>query len=186
VKRAARAAAWCGVTLAGAALLVAASALLALASLGVFAGPPGAWMTDLTLAGFRVRVNVLGLVRLVTLPGTAQLLAGHAARTASGTLRFARDGDALRVTCAPCRVRHPDLASVPVHFRAVVLDVRRVDDRLEASVIVDTVRVPVTARLRASSIDLAWRLPSTDLAALYRAAGDAVPEAAFARIDGTV
>jgi len=181
-----RAAAWCGAALAGAVMLVAASALLTLASLGVFATPTGAWTTEVKLAGLNVRVNVAGLVRLVTLPGTAHLLDGRSVPTRSGTLRFARDGQALRVTCAPCRLRQRDLASVPVQFRSVVLEVRRDGDALDGAVVVDTVRIPIEARLRAASIDLAWQLPPTELATVYQALGDAVPEAAFARIEGTV
>ena len=185
VTRALRPVAWCGATLAGAALLAVASALLTLASLGVFAKPSGAWTTEMAFAGVRTHVNVVGLVRLATLPGTAYLLDGRTIDTASGTLRFARDGNALRVTCAPCRVRHPDLASVPVQLHSVALEVVRSDDTLDAALVVDTLRVPLTARLRASSIDLAWQLPPTEFAALYRTLGEAVPEAAFARIEGT-
>ena len=184
--RSLRTAAWCGAALAGVVLLVVASALLTLASLGVFASPPGAWTTELEIAGLSARVNVVGLVRLATLPGTAHLLDGRSVPTRSGTLRFARDGQALRVACAPCRLRHRDLASVPVQLRSLALEVRREGDALEGAVVVDAIRIPIDARLRASSIDLAWQLPPTELGVLYRALGDAVPEAAFARIDGTV
>jgi Transglycosylase len=181
-----RAAAWCGAALAGAVLLVAASALLTLASLGVFAAPLGAWTAEMKLAGINVRVNIVGLVRLVTLPGTAHLLDGRSVLTRSGTLRFARDGQTLRVTCSPCRLRHRDLASVAVQFRSVALEVRRDGDALHGALIVDTIRIPIDARLRAASIDLAWQLPSTELGTVYRALSNAVPEAAFARIEGTV
>ena len=181
-----RLAAWCGATLAGALLLGVASALLALASLGVFASPPGAWTTELEIAGFNARMNVAGLVRLATLPGTAHLLDGRLVQTRSGTLRFARDGDALRVTCAPCRLQHRNLASGPVLLRSVELEVRREGDALDGAVVVDTIRIPFDARLRAASIDLAWQLPPTELASVNRALGDAVPEAAFAHIEGTV
>jgi len=181
-----RLAAWCGATLAGALLLGVASALLALASLGVFASPPGAWTTELEIAGFNARMNVAGLVRLATLPGTAHLLDGRLVQTRSGTLRFARDGDALRVTCAPCRLQHRNLASGPVLLRSVELEVQREGDALDGAVVVDTIHIPFDARLRAASIDLAWQLPPTELASVNRALGDAVPEAAFAHIEGTV
>jgi hypothetical protein len=181
-----RTVAWCGAALAGAALLVVASALLTLASLGVFATPTGAWTTELEFAGFNVRVNVAGLVRLATLPGTAHVLDGRKVPTRSGTLQFVRDGKALRVTCAPCRLRHHDLASVPVQFRSAALEVRREGDVLDGAVVVDTVRIPIEARLHAASIDLAWQLPSTELGTVYRVLGAAVPEAAYARIEGTV
>ena len=181
-----RTVAWCVAALAGAVLLVVASALLTLASLGVFAAPPGAWTTELAIAGINARVNVAGLVRLATLPGTAHLLDGRSVQTRSGTLRFARDGTSLRVTCVPCRLRHRDLASVAVEFRSVALEVRRDGDSLHGALVIDTIRIPIDARLRAASIDLAWQLPPTELGTVYRALGDAVPEAAFARIEGTV
>jgi hypothetical protein len=181
-----RTAAWCGAALAGTALLVAASALLALASLGVFATPAGAWTTELEFAGFHVRANVAGLVRLATLPGTAHLLDGRSLATRSGTLQFARDGQALRVTCAPCRLQHRDLASVPVELRSAALEVRREGDALDGAVVVDAIRIPIQARLLAASIDLAWQLPPTGLGTVVRALRGAVPEATFARIEGTV
>ena len=176
----------CGAALAGAALLVIASALLTLASLGVFATPAGAWTMELEFAGFHVRANVAGLVRLATLPGTAHLLDGRSATTRIGTLQFARDGTSLRVTCAPCRLRHRKLAAAPVQFRSVALEVRRDGDALDGAVVVDVIRIPFEARLRAASIDLAWQLPPTEIGTVYRVLGSAVPEAAYARIDGTM
>ena len=184
--RAPRVFAWLGVTLALATLLAASSVLLALAAVGVFATGADAWTVDWTVAGIRLRASVPGLVRLATLPGVGHLLDGRSIPTRSGTLAFTRDGAWLRVTCAPCTLRHPQLAVVPVHVRAVALDVRRDDDALDGRLVVDTVRLPFSGRLRAASIELSWQLPATDLASLYGALGDAVPEAAFARIEGTV
>jgi hypothetical protein len=181
-----RTVAWCGAALAGTVLLVIASTLLTLASLGVFAAPAGAWTTEVDIAGINTRVNVAGLVRLATLPGTAHLLDGRSILTRGGTVRFARKGTALRVSCAPCRLQHRDLASAPLQFRSVALEARRDGDSLHGAVVVDTIRIPFDARLRAASIDLEWQLPLTELEAVYRTLGDAVPEAAFARIEGTV
>lgn len=174
--------------LAVAALVVlgAGSLLLGMASVGLFATSGAAWTAELVLAGARVKVNVVGAVRLATLPGALHLLDGRTFHTRAGTLLLSREGKSLRIRCAPCRVEHADLASLPVSLRVVVLDVRRDEDRLEGELLVEDVRVALAGRLRPDSIDLAWRLPSTALAALYRAFGDAVPEAGFARIDGSV
>ncbi len=166
--------------------LVAASLLLAMASVGLFATSGDAWTTELHLAGAHVKFNVVGAVRLATLPGVAHLLDGHSFRTRAGTLGISREGGTLRIRCAPCRVQHADLASLPIDFRAVVLDVRRDEDRLEGALAIDEVRIAFQGRLRSGSADVAWQLPSTGLSALYRALGDAVPEAAFARIEGSV
>ena len=184
--RAVRVAVGLGLAFGAAVLLAASSLLLALASIGVFATSRDAWTADLSVGGGRVRVNVLGLVRLATLPGVAHVLDGRSVQTRSGPLRFARTGTGIGATCAPCRLQHPDLASVPVHIRAVALEVRREDDALDGTLIVDTVRLPFTGRLRAASIELAWQLPVTELASIYRSLGDAVPEAGYARIEGKV
>ena len=181
-----RSLAWLGTTLAVTALLTASSVLLALASVGVFATGGDAWTLGWTVAGIRLRASVPGLVRLATLPGVSHLLDGRSVSTPGGTLAFTRDGAWLRVTCAPCTLRHPHLASAPVRVRAVALEVRRDDDLLEGKLAVDTVRLSFSGRLRAASIELAWQLPATDLASLYAALADAVPEAGFARIEGTV
>ncbi len=167
-------------------LLAASSLLLALAAVGVFATSRDAWTADLAVGGASVRVNVVGLVRLATLPGVAHLLDGRSVQTHSGAVRFKRDGTRLSATCAPCRLQHPDLASVPVHIRTVTLDVRRDDDALDGTLTVDTVRLPFTGRLRPAAIELEWQLPATELASIYRALGAAVPEAGYARIEGTV
>ena len=181
-----RSLAWLGTTLAVTALLAASSVLLALASVGVFATGGDAWTMGWTVAGIRMRANVPGLVRLATLPGVSHLLDGRSVSTPGGTVAFTRDGAWLRVTCAPCALHHSQLASVPVRVRAVALDLRRDDDVIEGKLVVDAVQLPFSGRLRAASIDLAWQLPATDLASLYGALGDAVPEAGFARIEGTV
>ena len=184
--RAVRIAVGLGLPFGAAVLLAASSLLLALASIGVFATSRDAWTADLSVGGGRVRANVIGLVRLATLPGVAHLLDGRTVQTRSGPVRLARTGTGIGATCAPCRLQHPDLASVPVHIRAITLEVRRDDDALDGTLIVDTVRLPFTGRLRAASIELAWQLPVTELASTYRSLGDAVPEAGFARIEGTV
>lgn len=186
MKRPVRIALALGLACGAAVLLVASSMLLALASLGVFATSRDAWTADLPIGGRRVRVNVVGLVRLGTLPGIAHLLDGHAVQTRSGPLRFVRTGTGISVTCAPCRIQHPDLASVPVRIRAVTLEVHRDDDALDGTLTVDAVRLPFTGRLRTDSVELAWELPVTEVASIYRALASAVPEASFARIEGAV
>ena len=175
-----------GLALGAGVLLAAASLLLALASVGVFATSRDAWTSDLAIGGHRLRVNVIGVVRLATLPGVAHLLDGRSLQTRSGTVRFTRDGARLNASCAPCRLQHPDLASVPVHIRTVMFDVRRDDDALDGALTVDTVRLPFTGRLRPAAVELEWQLPATELASIYRAFGEAVPEGGFARIEGTV
>ena len=186
MKRIVQGAGWLGALLAVGGLLAASSVLLALAALGVFATRGNAWTVDVAFAGTRVRASAPGLVRLATLPGVSHVLDGRRMQTPAGTVRFTRTDGGLRASCAPCRLQHPDLASVPVQFRVVALDIRRDADVLDGAIVVDAVRLPFTGRLRAASIELAWHMPPTDLASIYEALGEAVPEAGFARIEGTV
>lgn len=186
MRRLARASAWAAGAVAVSALLAGASTLLALAAVGVFATSGAAWTADVAISGARLRLNVVGLVRLATLPGVAHLLDGRSLTTRVGALRFARDGAGVRIACGPCRVQHHALAATPVDLRAATLALRREDDALHGALSVDTVRLTFSGRLRTDGIDLAWRLPATDLQELVRALGDAVPEAAYARIEGRV
>ncbi|MGZ9031336.1 MAG: biosynthetic peptidoglycan transglycosylase, partial [Burkholderiaceae bacterium] len=175
-----------GLALGAGVLLISSSLLLALAAVGVFATTRDAWTSDLSVGGGNVRVNVVGLVRLATLPGVAHLLDGRSVHTRSGPVRFSRTATGISVTCAPCRLQHPDLALVPIDVRLVTIQARRHDDALDGTLIVDTVRVAFTGRLRSASIELTWQLPATELASIYRSLGSAVPEATLARIEGTV
>jgi hypothetical protein len=184
--RLARVAVACALGLAAAAPVAVASAVLALASLGVLTTSAPAWTTELRVAGLALRVNVVGLVRLATLPGVVHLLDGRTLPTRQGTVSFAREGDRLRARCAPCQVRHPELAARPLQLRSVALDVARSADRLDGNLTIDGVRIPFVARLRAGSIEVDWWLPPTELAQLLAAVDSAVPEAAFARIEGEV
>ena len=132
-----------------------------------------------------MKVNVVAAVRLATLPGALDLLDGHAVETRAGTLRLSRRGRSLQIRCDPCRLQHADLASVPVTV-PVVLELRRDEDLLVGLLAAEDVRISFNGRLRSDSIELAWRLPSTELTALYRVLREAVPEAALARIEGSV
>jgi hypothetical protein len=184
--RAARFAACVGAGAAAAALLPAFSLLLALASLGVFATARDSWTTVLPVGRFGITVNVVGLIRLATLPGATHLLDGRSLNTRHGVVAFTREGPALRITCAPCRLEHAELAATPLLLRSIALELRREDDRLEGRLAVDRVDVAFTGQLRTGGIDVTWRLPATELARLFGALGDAVPEAAFARMEGSV
>ena len=177
---------WSGAAMAIAGLLAASSILLALAAVGVFTTSGEAWTTDVRFAGIRLELNVIGLVRLATLPGVTPLLDGRSLATRVGTLRLAAHGSGLRIACAPCRLEHPDFAAASVQIRSAALAVSRDDDALEGVLIVDQVRIPFSGRMRAASVELAWKLPPTDLALVYAALGDGVPEAAYARIEGSV
>jgi len=179
------------------ALVIAAAGLLPLIGVGgalgvtmfangVFATAAPAWSTEVRWAGHSVRVSVPGLMRLATAPGVAHLIDGRALQTPAGRIAFRRDGAALIARCAPCRWQHDALASVPLVLTSVELRAERSGALITGWLSVDQLRVDYTAELAADRIRLRWQLPPTELRQVYAALATVVPEAAVARIEGTV
>jgi hypothetical protein len=178
----------------GAVSVIAAGAVAAfvLAASGVFDRRPGAWTVPLKpVPGVTIDANVSGLLRLVTSPLGMRLLDGRITTTAVGTLSFSRDGEALLIRCAPCRLDHASIASRTVALPPTELRIARrsgaesnnvLDLRL-SSVALDGTAV---ATLAPTGVTVQWQLPSVQLSALYRALVDAVPEARAAQISGTL
>lgn len=175
-------------------LAVAVIALTASAS-GVLNTRPGTWTESLRVAaGVTLDVNVPGALRLATSPLGRRLLDGHQVNGSLGLVRFKREGDALLIRCAPCRLSHPELSDRPVSMRALELRlVRAVDrhgaaanDRLDGRLSAGDVQVEFSAGLRHTGIEVDWSLPATEIAALYTQLGDAIPEARHARIEGRI
>jgi len=163
-----------------------------LATSGVFDRRPGAWTVPVRpLPGITVEANVAGLVRLATSPIGLRLLDGHTRTTRIGRLRFSRERDTLVMRCAPCRIDAPRLADRTVALPPIEL---RATQRagIESNRLVDLrasthdLGVDAVAQLSPAGIDLAWSLPATAIAGIYRVFADAVPEARIARIDGHV
>ncbi len=182
---------WPGLLAAGVALgLVAVVSVLVLAAAaaGALTTPPGAWVVRLApLPGAAIRVSVPGLARLATSPTGLRLLDGRAVTTRFGELHLARDGGALRVVCAPCRFDDARLAAQTVRIDRLQLRLTQADERTLAGELEGGgVHVQFTARLQPERIDIDWRLPPTELAAVYRLFGSVVPEAHLARIDGRI
>ena len=181
-----RVAIWTAGGILGLLFLGAASALLALASIGVFATGPGLWTTDVRIAGVTLQLNVPALLRLATLPGIAQLLDGRSFATSAGAVHLLRDGRMLRLRCAPCRLQHADVAAGPVQVRSIDLTIARRDDALDGTLTIDGVAISYSGRLRPDGVTIAWELAPTEFARIVAAFGDAVPESSFARIEGRV
>lgn len=169
----------------GTSVVLAGALLLAPLSTGVLATSEPAWTTEVRIIDRAAAVNVPGLVRFATAPGVARLLDGRTLNTRAGRLRFGRDGSALQVQCAPCRLSHPDLSSAPVTIRAVQLTIERSGDEVTGTLAIDALQIPLTARLASDRIDVRWDLPTADLADFYRVFGAAIPETRHAHISGT-
>lgn len=186
-----RAFGWLALLAGGAALGVAALATIVVVVLsagGALTTPPGAWVVHVSpVPGLRVRLSVPGLVRFAASPLALRLLDGRTVDSRFGALRFARDGKALRVTCAPCRIEAPRLAVKPVRIERLQLRLSQVDAQTIAGELAGgDVAVSFSARLQPERIDVDWQLPPTGIAAVYRLLDSVVPEAHLARIDGRI
>lgn len=172
--------------LAVAGFCAAGAAGVTLLASGLFATAEPAWTAEARVLGLPVRVNVPGVVRVLTAPGVAHLLDGRSLATEFGRLDFRRDGRALIVTCAPCRIQHSRLASVPLVLPRVELQAAREDTRVSGRLALGGVRIDYVAQLAADRITLRWQLADTEVAAIYRALATVIPEAQVARIEGTL
>jgi hypothetical protein len=172
-------------------LLLAAAIAAVVAASGVLAARPGDWTVPLVLTRrHAIDLNVPGLVRLATTPLALRALDGFEKSTSFGRLRFAHAQDALVVECRPCRIERPRLASRALVLPAVELRLARrrgaEGNRLDGRLAAGEVRVDFVPTLRSHGIDIEWALPATDLAALLRPFGDAIPGQRHARIEGTL
>lgn len=172
-------------------LLLAAAVATVVAASGVLAARPGDWTVPLALTRrHAIDLNVAGLLRLATTPLALRALDGFEKSASFGRLRFARAQDALVVQRRPCRIEHPRLASRALVLPSAELRLARrhgaESNRLDGRLAAGDVRVDFVATLRSHGIDVDWTLPTTDLAALLRPFGDAIPELRHARIEGTL
>ena len=189
--RSARALAIIALLAGGAALGIAALATIVVVVLsagGALTTPPGAWVVRVSpVPGVRVKLSVPGLVRFATSPIALPLLDGREFDSRLGRLRFARDGNALRAACAPCRIEAARLAAQPIRIERLQLRLFQVDARtLVGELASGDAGVSFTARLQPERIDIDWQLPPTEIAAVYRLLESVIPEAHLARIDGRI
>lgn len=182
---------WLALLAGGAALGIAALATIVVVVLsagGALTTPPGAWVVHASpVPGLRVKLSVPGLVRFATSPLALRLLDGRTVDSRIGRLQFARDGSALRAVCAPCRIEASRLAAPTVYIdrlqlRLVQLDARTIAGELRGG----DVEMSFTARLQPERIDVDWRLPPTEIAAVYRLLASVIPEAHLAQIEGRI
>jgi hypothetical protein len=163
---------------------LAGATSVAVLSSGVLATAPGAWATEVHVAGRAIRLNVPGLIRLATAPGVAHLLEGHALESPAGRIAFGRDGKALTLACAPCRLQHAELLPDALTIDRVEIRAERSGALLEGQLVAEGVRIDYIARLAADRIRVDWTLPPTEVARLYRPLSSIVPEARSTRIEG--
>jgi Transglycosylase len=173
------------VVAAGATCLGGAIGVTLMAS-GVFSTAEPAWTTQVPMLGRSVTVNVPGVARLLTAPGIAHVLDGRSFAAPMGRLAFRRDRHVLVITCAPCAIQHPAVASVPLVLTRVELRAGRENSKVAGQLAIDGVTATFMAQLAADRVRIQWQLPETEVAAVYRALATIVPEARSARIEGTL
>lgn len=161
------------------------------AARGALSARPGDWTVALHFTRrHAVELNVAGLVRLATTPLALRALDGFEKTTSFGHLRFVRAAHTFVVRCEPCGIEHPRLAGRAIVLPSAELRLARRRDaesnRLDGELSAGGVRIEFVATLRSRGIDLDWSLAPTDIAALVRLFGDAIPEQRHARIAGTL
>ncbi|MGZ5203391.1 MAG: biosynthetic peptidoglycan transglycosylase [Caldimonas sp.] len=169
------------------AIVLAASAMLLATALYALRAAPGDWSVRAALGPLGVDLSVPALVRVATHPLGIRLMAGRSLRTRYGTIHAAAGPkpDSLVLRCAPCIIDSRLLAAAPIRIAAIEAGIEHGEpNRWHGELGAGRVRVAWQARLAARSADLEFRLtdaPVADIVALF---GEAVPEAAAARIEG--
>jgi hypothetical protein len=189
--RSARALAIIALLAGGAVLGIAVPAtiiVVVLSAGGALTTPPGAWVVRVSpVPGVRVKLSVPGLIRFATSPIALRLLDGRAFDSRFGMLHLARDGNALRAACAPCRIEEARLAAQPIRIERLQLRLSQIDARtIAGELAAGDAGVSFTTRLQPERIEVEWHLPPTEIAAVYRLLESAIPEAHLARIDGRI
>lgn len=178
--------AWIG--LAG---VLSAAALVA-AALHALTPREGEWRTTLRWGPWQREASVPTLMRWATHPLVLSHLDGHALRTRAGDWRFAMRADgSIEAVCAPCAVALLALGPEPVALDRVRVTLAvRGADRFDGALWLGgaTEATPVVllwrAELQRDALKLQAELPPVPLARMVALFGEAVPEAARARIDG--
>lgn len=174
-----------GGLLLGAAAAVA-TGLVALAATGVLRTATPAWTIHVRVLGMTTPLSVAGLLRLATFPGASHLLAGRRFDTPIGEVALASENGALIARCSPCTVRTADLVTPALTLDRAELTLTREGDKISGRLRSGDIDVPFTAQLESQQLIVHWTLPRTRIAAVVQAMAASIPEARFARIDGTV
>ncbi len=169
-------------------LALALLAAVTIATSRVLATGAGTWAVRVAIAPHAAfDLSVPGLLRLATTPLGLRVLDGQTRHTALGELQFRRAERTLVVRCAPCTIDDRRLHTQPVTIDAIDLRLTRRDAGLiDGWIASGGVQVPFGLRLRSDGIDIDWSIAPTDIAAIYRVLGSAIPEAAVATIEGRI
>lgn len=172
----------------------ALAALLALAAVALqaLAPRPGEWHMVFRLGPWQREASVPTLLRWATHPLVLPLLHGRTLGLAGERWRLThRSGSPLEAACAPCDVRLAALGGAPLRVSSVQLALTprgadRFDGTLRLGEGAQALVLPWRAVLDAHGLQLHAVLAATPIAHAVALLAADVPEAARARVDGTL
>jgi hypothetical protein len=146
------------------------------------------WTYRVDIAGLPLRVPVAGTLRFATSSMGGPLLHGWRVRRGDGVVGFQwrRERQQLEIVCEPCRIEIAALSEAPIAIPRLRVAVRRNGNLLAGEFSAGEVRGEWLGTLERRGLKLAGRLPQTPLAAVYALFRKDLPEAATARIDGSL
>jgi Transglycosylase len=169
------------------AIVLAAGAVLLATALYALRAKPGDWSVRVALGPVGMELSVPALIRVATHPLGVRLLAGRSLSTRYGTIRALTGPtpSSLVLRCAPCVIDSRLLASQPVRVAGIEASIEHGEpNQLHGELHVGRVRATWRGRLAAQSAELEAGFTDTPVADIVALFGNAIPEAARARIEG--
>lgn len=149
---------------------------------------PGDWSTSVHAGPIKLEVGVAALIQWGTTPWIAQQLHGHTLPTRMGDVHVTWDATRheLALHCKPCVVRSSSWGTEPVRLADARMTVQRNATELKGTLSSGTVNALWHGTLRPKGLSLHITLPETPVRDAYALFAAAIPELAYAQIDGTV
>ncbi len=149
---------------------------------------PGDWSTSVHAGPIKLEVGVAALIQWGTTPWIAQQLHGRTLPTRMGNVHVTWDATRhqLALHCRPCVVRSSSWGTEPVSLADARMTVQRNATELKGTLSSGTVNALWHGTLRPKGLSLHITLPDTPVRDAYALFAAAIPELAYAQIDGTV
>ena len=149
---------------------------------------PGDWATTLHAGPVPIAVGVAALIQWGTTPWIARQLNGRTVTTRMGEVHLAWDegGHQLSLHCQPCTVRSSSWGDEPVHLANARMTVRRNATQLQGTLSSGALQATWHATVRAAGLSMHITLPDTPVHDAYALFASAIPEVAYAQMEGTL
>ena len=148
----------------------------------------GDWTTAVRFGPVTAELGVAALIQWGTTPWIAQHLNGRTLPTRMGEVQITWDAtrQKLGLHCEPCVVRSSSWGPEPVLLADARITVQRNATELKGTLSSGTVHASWRGTLRSNGLTLNIMLPDTPVRDAYSLFAGAIPELAYAQIDGTV